>query len=986
MFGFSEEDVEELAMQGIKPWDPEARAALNVLNGYDDYDDDYDEDDYDDDYDEDDYDEDMPLGRGDIAFVRKHWIGGAEKLDLEKQGEQALRLLDFDAARWRSQEAKVADTSAEGWAIAAEVGAARRAEAEAAKAEGNQLVARKEWIAARAKYCQARKMQPLDHVYHSNYAHTCLEMAKEGGSSDLAVLLVAAEDAASICIFLAPDWPKGYARMSAALLALAQPARARAVLEAGLARMKPAERPWFLEKIREMCACEAAQAELFTMACDVVPTNASLREAVQAVDSARERRFLRKLPSTSLSALFVQALKLSGTTPTPSVNWQHERAVCQAMEVQVLVCRLILARADVNTPARSGRASYDSAPGSALHWATANGNVEMIKWLLQAGATLELKSPSGNGSAKHNALALAVDKLERSTSSNEATVYAAAVYALLPHATAEHLNCWLIEDNSCSGSHIHASVLAKACDMLDVELVRALLAKGADPEFPRECKRGERVHHLPLHEALTCYGFQRDAKDEGKRARRMEVVKLLLDAGAQVTEKDLLGSCEADPAVRALLIERGASAAGVRRAVNWSVDRTTATLCDPHKKALAELAAELSLHTLVLETSELDDKELATLRGHSFERVQKLQFGCIRPASCHGPDNEQAAVTVLGCFPGLHTLHATGGYDHEWFSGGVLMKLGSLCARLQTLAVDGDNEGPEGSRCVFVTDEELTKSVSSLIAMEDLRIGAVGGWNERQHCSEYGTGDGSMDWTAGSTQLSAACLPAVLALPALRRLCLNSYAVDEAHETGVKAVPAQLELPASNLQHLALRLLLSDQHVACVARHAPNLLSVALHSPLISSAGIGAFAACARLQSFQLGGTRRPSDVGIQKLAQCVQLTTVRIDTTRKLTDASIVALAAAGQLHTLHLTGSRQGFATAAALSALATQCSGLQSLSLKGQRRMSAAAVAALSNLNLHTLILGCDFQPAEMPQIGTVLENGFASLVSWVRAPDC
>ena len=121
-------------------------------------------------------------------------------------------------------------------------------------------------------------------------------------------------------------------------------------------------------------------------------------------------------------------------------------------------------------------------------------------------------------------------------------------------------------------------------------------------------------------------------------------------------------------------------------------------------------------------------------------------------------------------------------------------------------------------------------------------------------------------------------------------------------------------------------------------------------------------------------------------MAQCVQLTTVRIDTTRKLTDASIVALAAAGQLHTLHLTGRRHGFATAAALGALATQCSGLQSLSLGGQRRMSAAAVAALSNLSLHTLMLGCDFKPAEMPQIGTLFEDGFASLKSWVRAPDC
>ena len=38
MFGFSEDDCYELACQGIKPWDPEAGAALAVLNGYyDDY-------------------------------------------------------------------------------------------------------------------------------------------------------------------------------------------------------------------------------------------------------------------------------------------------------------------------------------------------------------------------------------------------------------------------------------------------------------------------------------------------------------------------------------------------------------------------------------------------------------------------------------------------------------------------------------------------------------------------------------------------------------------------------------------------------------------------------------------------------------------------------------------------------------------------------------------------------------------------------------
>ena len=37
MFGFSEDDCFELACQGIKPWDPEAGAALAVLNGYCDY-------------------------------------------------------------------------------------------------------------------------------------------------------------------------------------------------------------------------------------------------------------------------------------------------------------------------------------------------------------------------------------------------------------------------------------------------------------------------------------------------------------------------------------------------------------------------------------------------------------------------------------------------------------------------------------------------------------------------------------------------------------------------------------------------------------------------------------------------------------------------------------------------------------------------------------------------------------------------------------
>lgn len=47
--GFTEDDIYELSLQGIKPWDPEARDALGVLKGWDV---DYDDYDYDDDYDE----------------------------------------------------------------------------------------------------------------------------------------------------------------------------------------------------------------------------------------------------------------------------------------------------------------------------------------------------------------------------------------------------------------------------------------------------------------------------------------------------------------------------------------------------------------------------------------------------------------------------------------------------------------------------------------------------------------------------------------------------------------------------------------------------------------------------------------------------------------------------------------------------------------------------------------------------------------------
>ena len=36
-FGMDDDDIYELACQGIKPWDPEVHDALAILNGEDDY-------------------------------------------------------------------------------------------------------------------------------------------------------------------------------------------------------------------------------------------------------------------------------------------------------------------------------------------------------------------------------------------------------------------------------------------------------------------------------------------------------------------------------------------------------------------------------------------------------------------------------------------------------------------------------------------------------------------------------------------------------------------------------------------------------------------------------------------------------------------------------------------------------------------------------------------------------------------------------------
>jgi len=164
-----------------------------------------------------------------------------------------------------------------------------------------------------------------------------------------------------------------------------------------------------------------------------------------------------------------------------------------------------------------------------------------------------------------------------------------------------------------------------------------------------------------------------------------------------------------------------------------------------------------------------------------------------------------------------------------------------------------------------------------------------------------------------------------------------------------------------------------------LASNAPNLLSVALYSPLITDAGIGAIARCEKLEQFQLQGTKHPTDAGMQMLVQCKQLESVRLEKTRNLTDVAIEALAAC-PLRTLHLSGRQQGFGTANALANLIQQCPNLQSLLLSGARRMSQAAIKALSTSSLRSLFLSCTFAPLEMQQISKLFSTAFQSLEVW------
>ena len=147
---------------------------------YEDKDDNEDENDYDDE----DYYADDSVDEPDATMT--HWCGLEYKDGIVRTGPNYKQLgscslggLDRDANDERKQFQLRANATPGAKTIFREIASARAAKAEAAKEQGNAHVACKEWREAVAQYSIARRIDPRNEMYHSNYPYACLELAKQ---------------------------------------------------------------------------------------------------------------------------------------------------------------------------------------------------------------------------------------------------------------------------------------------------------------------------------------------------------------------------------------------------------------------------------------------------------------------------------------------------------------------------------------------------------------------------------------------------------------------------------------------------------------------------------------------------------------------------------------------------------------------------------------------------------------------------------------
>jgi hypothetical protein len=313
---------------------------------------------------------------------------------------------------------------------------------------------------------------------------------------------------------------------------------------------------------------------------------------------------------------------------------------------------------------------------------------------------------------------------------------------------------------------------------------------------------------------------------------------------------------------------------------------------------------------------------------------------------------------------------------------------------LRVLKLHGDRDkGAEGSGRICVSDGGV-KRLTAALPLQSLWVGSSSFRSSVSEPVDYYNDE----WEPGGYDLSPKPLEALSRqCPSLESLCLDSYEANCSYdEKQMAAKTVTIELaPFRCLRHLALRLLLSDDNVACIAKNAPNLSTLALVSPLLTDAALAAVATCSELEALSFDAhedrylqPRRcnVSDAGVVQLAgACPRLQTLAIHYSRKLTATSITALAKLPGLRILHLDGAREGFATAAACDSLRAGCARLEFLHLGGFRRMGADAIEALSQCRaLRVLKLRGELSREDLPQICATFSSGFGALQVWSYSP--
>ncbi len=630
-----------------------------------------------------------------------------------------------------------------------------------------------------------------------------------------------------------------------------------------------------------------------------------------------------------------------------------------------------------------------------LHWAAMVGDARLVDFLLDKGADTS-RLATGVSSYGGTDVTPLIAGFQIIYACHDRRKFDTAAFCrLLERATPEMINVRIREDNGCGGSNDAASPLAAACDMLELDLVNALLAKGADPNFPATSKCGIPGMHSPLTEAVQSYVFSREsqgqrAKRQKENAKRVEIAKALLAAGADVNlYKHLLSSVEGNAPMRELLSEHGASSMGP---VTWSDDQSRAKIMShggrmfPSTEDLAGILRQQSLLELHLYAG--SESMFQEVPGTS-ESVKKLtcSFG---GGNGDIGDMEETALPLLSKFPRLEEL--TWNYAHESINEHQMLQLARVTPNLRVLRLHGDSEGAEGSRRIDVSDGGVA-CLSAALPLQSLWIGSSSFLTRASELVDYADDDHEDVWEAGAFDLSPKALEAMARhCPSLESVCLDSYEVDcfyNERETGSfeenqmpeKTVTIQLA-PLRCLRHLALRLLLTDDNVASIAKAAPNLSTLALVSPLLTDAALAAVATCSELEALSFNGRCNVSDAGVVQLAgSCPRLQKVVIQCSRKLTAASIIALAKLAALRMLYLWGAKEGFATATACDSLRAGCVHLECLYLGGFRRMGADAMEALSQCTaLRVLKLHGELSREDLERICDTFSSGFGALRMW------